>query len=106
MNEPTHEFEAYFAGTATDEQLRAIEAWLHADPANARAFVEQLHFREVVGQHVRERSDTTASVLKELARLEAQAEVVSIPVTPADEPAKAADDPGSITAHDLYAAGS
>ena len=78
MNEPTYELEAFFAGAATDEQLRAIEAWLHADPANAQAFMEQLHFREIVGQHLREKADKTGFALAELARLEHAAESMTV----------------------------
>ncbi|MEM6258056.1 MAG: LamG-like jellyroll fold domain-containing protein [Planctomycetota bacterium] len=73
-NEPTQALEAYFAGHATDEQLRAIEAWLHADPANAKAFMQQLHFRELLGEHLREQRSETGSVLAELAQLEAAAQ--------------------------------
>ncbi|MEO0477311.1 MAG: hypothetical protein AAF085_15290, partial [Planctomycetota bacterium] len=70
MSEPIQALEAYFAGNATDEQMLAVEAWINADPANAKAFMEQLHFREVVGQHVREQADPSALVLTELAHLE------------------------------------
>ncbi|MEM6505461.1 MAG: LamG-like jellyroll fold domain-containing protein [Planctomycetota bacterium] len=74
MTEPIVEIEAYFAGTATQEQLRSVEAWIRADPAHARAFMEQLHFRQVVGQHLRERVAHSSLALAELARLEDQAE--------------------------------
>ncbi|MEM9348077.1 MAG: hypothetical protein AAGB26_15825, partial [Planctomycetota bacterium] len=78
MIEPILEIECYFAGIATEEQLLAVEAWIRADPAHAKAFMEQLHFREVVGQHLRERVDHSSLALAELARLEEQAESVAV----------------------------
>ena len=77
MNEPTHELEAYFAGAASEEQLRAVEAWLNAGRANAKAFMEQLHFREVVGQHIREQANPSTLALTELARIEGAQDVVA-----------------------------
>lgn len=73
MIEPTHELEAFFAGDCTDEQLRVVEAWINADESNARSFMDQLYFRELVGEHLRSKADHSALALAELARYEAGA---------------------------------
>ena len=105
MNEPTHELEAYYAGTADEHQLRTIEAWLHADPANAREFMDQLHFRELLAERLHERSNSTANVLAELADLESksQADIVTVGL---DLSSKSSMDRGPLSKHDLVAAGS
>ena len=105
MDAPTRELEAYFAGHATADQLQAIEAWLHADPANAKAFMAQLHFRELVGETLREQANADApigSVLAEVAKIEAAAE----PITLAPEPVQqAVEDDGALSAHELASVG-
>ncbi|MBX2852432.1 MAG: FecR domain-containing protein [Phycisphaeraceae bacterium] len=104
MTEPPHELEAYFSGQYTEEQLRAIEAWINADPANAKAFIDQLHFREVLGQHLRDRRNDTGAILADLAQLEAAA--AADPVALVGElPVDHADTPGGLSAHDLAEAG-
>jgi hypothetical protein len=102
MNEPLHELEAYFAGEYTEEQFRAIEAWLHADPANAKAFMAKVHFRELVGQCVREQRNETGAVLAELAQLEAAAEAETVTLV-GELPEHA--EPGGLSGHDLAVVG-
>jgi len=107
MNEPTHEIEAYFTGEYTAEQLHALQAWINADPASARAFMDQLHFRELVGQTIRERSNDTQVILSELAQLEssAQPDVTTLNARLQTPETRQEQDPGSLSAHDMVAVG-
>lgn len=100
MTEPSHEIEAYFAGTADAEQLRTIETWLQLDRANAIAFMEQVHFRQLVGQHLLEQGSEATAVLVELTQLEASADadmVTWLGELPAD--------PASLSGHDFTVVG-
>lgn len=101
MTEPTHELEAYFADDATDEQLVAVEVWINADPANARAFMQQLHFRELLGEHLREQRSDNRAVLAELLQLEAAQEADLVTIIDLDN-----KDYAAISGTDLKAAGS
>jgi uncharacterized protein YciI len=96
MTEPTHELEAYFADTADAEQVRTVEAWIQADPTHAKAFMAQLHFRELVCQHMREPRNETSAVLAELAQLEALADADTVTLV-GELPAEHGDDPGSLS---------
>lgn len=102
MQYPVHELEAYFAGDCSDEQLRAVEAWINADPANARAFMEQLHFRELLGEHLREGRSDNRAILAELVRLEAAQQPEVVTLINLDDQARR-QDKGLISASDLAA---
>jgi len=106
MNEPTHEIEAYLSGEPTAEDLRVLEAWLKADPVNAKAFMQALHFRELVGERIRERGNDTADVLAELAQLEAMAQTVTVPLDDGVNTKHAAvdTDANALSGHDYLAA--
>jgi ferric-dicitrate binding protein FerR (iron transport regulator) len=105
LQTPTEQLEAYFASVADAEAIRAIEAWIQADPDHAKAFFAELHFREVLGLHLRGQANETSAVLAELARYEdeAVAEPVSVAVVPeggrAHEPALS--DPSSLSTSDV-----
>lgn len=104
MDPLAHEFEAYFAGTVTDEQFRAIEAWINADPANARSFMQQLHFRGLVAEHLREQRSDNGVVLAELARFEAAQHADMVTILDLDEQIRQ-QNKGPISAGDLKIAG-
>ena len=100
--------EAYFAGHLTAEHLAVLEAWINADPQHARAFMDELRFREIVGEHLREQANDTGTVLAELARIEmsSEAEVIQLGgehAGQAKRPKRKPEDPGTVSAHDLVA---
>ncbi|MEM1354772.1 MAG: hypothetical protein AAGH88_07810 [Planctomycetota bacterium] len=76
-----NELEAFFSGEASPQQVQALEDWINADPDNARAFIAQAHFRELIGQTIRHRNLTQqppGHLLHELAELEAAASAPTI----------------------------
>ncbi|MFK7789497.1 MAG: LamG-like jellyroll fold domain-containing protein [Phycisphaeraceae bacterium] len=104
MDCPTHELEAYFAGDPTEEQIRVVEAWINDDSANAREFMQQLHFRQLVGEHLRELRTDNRAVLAELARIEAAQHTDVVTLIDLDEQIRN-QEKGSVNLADLKVAG-
>ena len=95
MTRPDHEIDAYLEGQLTDEQARAIDAWIAADPANAAAFLHLIRTHQTLGIIGKEQtlSRQAAAVqpdqldpitLASLAEMEAAAEPV--PYQAIDQP--------------------
>jgi hypothetical protein len=119
MNRPVSEIDAYLEGTLTAEQAQTLEAWINASPDHAAEFLFLIQTHQTLGiigkesqlaRHAAEvKPDQLDRVtLAALADMEASAETITLPIHDFirfDQP-EADDDAGSLSAHDLVAAGS
>ncbi|MBX2852374.1 MAG: hypothetical protein KTR15_11580 [Phycisphaeraceae bacterium] len=53
MTRPTDEIDAYLDGEPTPEQARALQDWIQADKANARAFLAAVRLHQQIGSQLR-----------------------------------------------------
>ncbi|MGB1126404.1 MAG: hypothetical protein ACPG4Q_14465, partial [Phycisphaeraceae bacterium] len=119
MNRPVSEIDAYLEGTLTAEQAQTLEAWINASPDHAAEFLFLIQTHQTLGiigkesqlaRHAAEvKPDQLDRVtLAALADMEASAETITLPIQDFirfDQPVPD-DDAGSLSAHDLFAAGS
>ena len=91
----------YFDNQATPEVVRAIEGWLAADPANARAFAEYGYIERMI--YCAQKTEDASAVFALLAEAEENAEPdFSLLRHPASEGSRTRTDKPSITAVELW----